>query len=379
MNCLLYADDIAIVASSQAELELLLRAAEDDSVDRGYRFSPSKCVVISPFRPPGLHKLYDIELVNAGHFNYLGVEFDSYGISEYRHVDNRIKKAEKSLLFLRQIGMNVHGFDVITCLRLYKAFVRPGLEYALPLLGSLTSTLSKLRICQKRGICGILGVDVNSRLDIIDAASGCPPFEVRQQIVRSRRNNSIRSVWQSGYSDDFALSYVLRGLLGEEAIPPSIEDLATSAQITSAIVFSQFVEPTSRSISQYTEGALTFLAVRRLVSSSSASGSNRLLLLWCLSKWRNFKPSTCHLCGSLYLSQDHIVECSDLSLKLLTDARLDGIQVSPDNPLKIVEAYVTALSDLIPTPVGAYSALADHLAEAIRLVRGTGPAATVEP
>ena len=87
----------------------------------------------------------NLEVTYLQNLNYRGVEFDSYGISEYRHVDNRIKKAEKSLLFLRQIGTNSHGFDVITCLRLYEVFIRPGLEYALPLLGSLTSTLNKLR------------------------------------------------------------------------------------------------------------------------------------------------------------------------------------------------------------------------------------------
>ena len=174
MNCLLYADDIALIASSYDDLTELLRIAEFDSLERGYRFSPPKCVILSPFRPPGVHTLYQIPLANESHFNYLGVEFDNRGIAEYLHVENRIRKADKSLQFLRQVGMNLHGFNFKTCLRLFKAFIRPGLEYGLPLLGSLSTTLTKLRLCQKRGICAILGIDVNSRLDVVDAASVCP-------------------------------------------------------------------------------------------------------------------------------------------------------------------------------------------------------------
>jgi hypothetical protein len=47
INCFLYADDIALVAHSAADLNSLLAICEEDSLQRGYRFSPAKCVVVS--------------------------------------------------------------------------------------------------------------------------------------------------------------------------------------------------------------------------------------------------------------------------------------------------------------------------------------------
>ena len=47
INCLLYTDDIALVANTPRELQRLLQLAQLDSLARGYRFSPTKCVVVS--------------------------------------------------------------------------------------------------------------------------------------------------------------------------------------------------------------------------------------------------------------------------------------------------------------------------------------------
>lgn len=378
MNCLLYADDIALIATSPQALDSLLEIAEADSISRGYRFSPSKCVVISPLRPPGSHSLYGQALVPATHFNYLGVEFSSLGIDESRHSSNRIRKAETATFFLKSIGMNIHGFDPLVCLRLYKAFIRPGLEYGLPLMGTVSSTLEKLRLCQKRAVCSILGVDPNSRIDVVDAVTGCPPPSVRQLIVRSRRACSLRSVWFSGSSDDFALTYVLRGLLGDNVFEASLEDSVPHHQITASILLDNFITPLSTAISSYSDGSLSYTALRRLLAFPIPASSRRILLLWCLSKWRNFRPVSCQLCGDLFQSQDHIVECSDLSVKLLTDDLLLGLEISPSNPVKILEAYITAISDLFGTEYhGRISItaprLVTHMCDAVRQIRGLTP------
>ena len=240
----------------------------------------------------------------------------------------------------------------------------------------LSETLHRLRVCQKRGICGLLGVDDNSRLDVIDAASGCPPFEVRRLLLRTRRDRSIRGLWFSADSDAFALTYVMRGLFGNDAIVSSPDDAVPLTQLTSTIFFDNFTEPLSRSLATYSDNTLTLTAIRRIVIFPSDAGRNQLILYWCLSKWRNFRTVTCQNCGSFYQQQEHIVECSDLPFRLLTDPRLDVIQVHPDNPLKIVEAYVTSISELLPISRDMYSSLlqvlGDHIWESIRLVCGVG-------
>ena len=72
INSLLYADDIALIASSPRDLRRLLTTAEEDSLERGYRFSPQKCIVVG--MDHSVFKLYDAPLVHQSSFCYLGIE-----------------------------------------------------------------------------------------------------------------------------------------------------------------------------------------------------------------------------------------------------------------------------------------------------------------
>ena len=261
------------------------------------------------------------------------MEFNSAGIDETRHIQNRIRKADAAMFFLKSIGMNALGYDPNACIRLYKAFVRPGLEYGLTLMGNLSLTLDKLRLCQKRGICGLLGVDTNSRIDVIDAASGCPDFSVRRKVLQCRRDRSIRQLWHSPSSDDFALTFTIRGLAGDAAIAPNPDDQIPVAQIISRIMISEYVNPVSESIAKNSDDSLSYATLRRLMAFPSPVGSRRLLLLWCLSKWKHFRPTVCQICGGNFNLQDRIAECSGITLKLLFDGSLDRLAVSFPPPI----------------------------------------------
>ena len=54
--------------------------------------------------------------------NYLGIEFKCRGIDEHRHVKNMIRKADTAVHFMKSVGMNIFGFDPVTCIKL--EFVR---------------------------------------------------------------------------------------------------------------------------------------------------------------------------------------------------------------------------------------------------------------
>jgi hypothetical protein len=90
----MYADDIALISTSSRNLARLLRLAEQDSMERGYRFSPTKCVVVSQdcFR----HRLYGEELKKEQSFCYLGVDMNCRGINEKLHAKRRIEKANNA-------------------------------------------------------------------------------------------------------------------------------------------------------------------------------------------------------------------------------------------------------------------------------------------
>lgn len=245
--------------------------------------------------------------------------------------------------------------------------------------GSLVKSLENLRLCQKKAVCDILGVDINSRIAVLDAVTGFPSPTVRQKIVRSRRDSSLRSVWFAGSSDDFALTYVLRGLLGDNVFEASLDAPVPQHQLTASIVLDDFVTPLSSAIEHYSDGSLSYAALRRLLAFPIPASSRRILLLWCLSKWSILgRPVSCHLCGDLYQSQDHVVECSDISIKLLTDDLLLGLNVAPSNPVKIVEAFISATSDLFGTENHErISIIAPrivfHICTAVRQIRGLSP------
>ena len=91
-----------------------------------------------------------------------------------------------------------------------------------------------------------------------------------------------------------------------------------------------------------------------------------------------FRPTVCQIWGGNFNLQDHIAECSGITLKLLFDESLDRLAVPPSNPSKIVEAYISAISDLYGTEDHSLidslvQRLVQHICEAIRLTRGLPP------
>ena len=154
INCLLCADDIVLIAKDPAALRQLLSLAEIDSVNRGYRFSPSKCVLISRLKHP--QHLYGQPMTLADHFNYLGDEFRCSGIDETLHVANRISKLQKQADVLASIGARYLGFPRACSIRLFKAFLRPGLEYGITLMRCTKASIVSLEQAQKHALCKIL-------------------------------------------------------------------------------------------------------------------------------------------------------------------------------------------------------------------------------
>ena len=92
INCLLYADDIALIANTPRELQRLLQLAQLDSLARGYRFSPTKCVVVSPGHHR--HHLYGATLERELFFSYLGFVVRVRCIDYKAHITARVKKAQ---------------------------------------------------------------------------------------------------------------------------------------------------------------------------------------------------------------------------------------------------------------------------------------------
>lgn len=144
INCLLY----ALVAASASGLRKLLELASEDSIARGYRFSPAKCVVVVPGK--AVYRVYGNAIPRQRSFCFLGIELCNVGIKAKDHVARRIVKAEKVASLLAQFGARFKAFLAKVSICLYQTFIRPGLEYGLPVIGDYSPAISLLNKCQKR-------------------------------------------------------------------------------------------------------------------------------------------------------------------------------------------------------------------------------------
>ncbi|KAG1127168.1 hypothetical protein G6F37_014200 [Rhizopus arrhizus] len=73
INCLLYADDVVLIAAPEV-MPKLLKKAEEHSQSLGYRWNPAKCVVLNcPSDHGGRRmKLYGSPIPKESSFTYLG-------------------------------------------------------------------------------------------------------------------------------------------------------------------------------------------------------------------------------------------------------------------------------------------------------------------
>ena len=71
-NCLLYADDVVLIANSSTMVDLL-RKCEEHSMQMRYRWNPSKCVILDNQPQIIEYAIYDQVIPQATTFNYLGI------------------------------------------------------------------------------------------------------------------------------------------------------------------------------------------------------------------------------------------------------------------------------------------------------------------
>ena len=137
VNRLLFADDTSLVASNTRDMAKLLKTCEDWSRDVGMQFAPQKCVVLGPpiNRRDVALKMYGVDLPSETSALYLGVPFNSSGICWKEMVLARTTKAKQVIASLAPIGFNARGWAPAASARIYKAFIRPVMEYGLALYG----------------------------------------------------------------------------------------------------------------------------------------------------------------------------------------------------------------------------------------------------
>ena len=365
INCLLYADDIVLIAKDPSALRQLLSLAEIDSVNRGYRFSPSKCVLISRLKHP--QHLYGQPMTLADHFNYLGVEFRCSGIDETLHVANRISKLQKQADVLASIGARYLGFPRACSIRLFKAFLRPGLEYGITLMRRTKASIVSLEQAQKQALCKILGIHKNSHNVTTLAMSCCPPMIVRRACLDLNRQARIFSIFTSPDRLNHSLQFISAGILEPPPVPPS----TTRAELIEDLHLS----PLRVAVGSRFQSTLSPAGLEIPFAPEIPWSESRMLVLWLLRKFDCFNASRlCQVCSLPIRNQLHVSSCGNIPQALLLDPRIQPLIPEGANitslPVESIIGFAELLAQSSYRPT--VKALSEAILSAVSSVFGVG-------
>jgi hypothetical protein len=192
INSLLFADDVALIGSP-ADVQSMLDLATTHSMDLGYRWSPSKCAVLSaaPMSATGGVELDSPEVTLYGEtlpvvdtFTYLGMPFNYQGLSASDMVSLRSPGALATMSVLNRVGVNRNGFSLLLCARLFTTFIRPKLEYGIAITQFNGQQLKSLESAQNKCLRRLVGGGPGTAVAVLRHILNLPSMTVRMQTCR---------------------------------------------------------------------------------------------------------------------------------------------------------------------------------------------------
>lgn len=173
----LFADDCALVAHTESDLQLMLDRFSDASRLFGLSISLGKTEVL--YQPaPNTNSIAPIividgtQLANVEQFKYLGSTISHDGSLD-REIDARVSKASQALGRLRNRVLCQHNIRLKTKLRVYNAVVLPSLLYGSESWTLYRKHMKKLESFHVRALRSILGIKWQDRitnLEVLDRA-----------------------------------------------------------------------------------------------------------------------------------------------------------------------------------------------------------------
>ncbi len=203
---------------------------------------------------------------------------------------------------------------------LSKTIVRPGYEYGLPLLTTKEGALVILDCAQLKLLKMFLNLPKLALNDYVHAISACPPLSTRQKVLRHSRLEKLRGRWSTEWWIDDVLVSAMKGWVGEAF--PEDSSLPRPGTEKMVMLYDLFIEPTDQLLRSRFDGELSYAIVQKLTKLKVSPGIFRLLSLWIVRSWRNFKTRVCKKCSHVGCDQFHVVTCAQLDSKLEADLLL---------------------------------------------------------
>ncbi|KAG1444532.1 hypothetical protein G6F55_012289 [Rhizopus delemar] len=165
----------------------LLRKCEEHSIQMGYRWNPSKCVILDNQPQTVEYAIYDQVLPQATTFTYLGIPFKPGGhLDPEKLVQSNIFKAMSTMNVLSSIGVNPSGFSKLLCSRFYAQIVRPQMEYGIAINCFNHTQLKSLEEAQDKCICKIYGASRKTSTKVMLHLAKLPTMKERVAILQAQ-------------------------------------------------------------------------------------------------------------------------------------------------------------------------------------------------
>lgn len=323
INCLLYADDVALVGSC-LEVNRMLALAQQHSYTLGYRWSPSKCAVLNAPTPRQANyhplQLYDQDLPTVDEFVYLGVPFDRTGISTSAIIQHRKPGTILSMSQLSAIGANRSGFSLLLSARLYATFVRPKIEYGLAIAKLLQKDYNALEKVQDTCLRMIMGAHKTASTMVLKHVCNLPSMRFRADTLKLRY--CIRYDWlpedclihQLSTTLPFASLQTIRSHRMIQDYPfdadPPIRT-TTWLRTYRQQLFDTFIANTDQKLIRACRPSLH---IDPILTVPASRHDRSRLLRWRIG-WLPGKPRPCP-CKDGDLSRNHVLTCKEIPANL---------------------------------------------------------------
>ena len=206
INCkiLQYADDIALLVSSSSiqeavlSLNISLSSLNQWLVDHGLSLSAPKSSAVI-FTRRRLIPVVDINIDNQsvplkGQAKFLGITLDSK-LSGASHINNILKKCERSLSILKALSGVWWGAHPYTLKLMYNAIVRSVIDYCCFLLEPCNKeALRSLDSIQSKCLRIIIGAMKSSPINALQVECAEPPLSIRRQFLADRFLSKVFSL-----------------------------------------------------------------------------------------------------------------------------------------------------------------------------------------
>ncbi|KAG1150756.1 hypothetical protein G6F38_001803 [Rhizopus arrhizus] len=167
-------------------VDLLLKC-EEHSMQMGYQWNPSKCVILDNQPQTIVYAIYDQVIPQATTFNHLGIPFKPGGhLDPEKLVQNNILKSMSTMNALSSIGVNPSGFSKLLCSRFYAQIVRPQMEYGIAINCFNHTQLKTLEEAQNKCIRKIYGASGNTSTKVMLHLAKLPTMKERIAILQAQ-------------------------------------------------------------------------------------------------------------------------------------------------------------------------------------------------